>query len=402
MHVVVKVEKSTKDFLVVLSYALFIAVSIFTPTEFGVNLGSGFFCLIFLLLSCFLNRGFPMKLTAPKVFAFLYAILLTYSTATSDIVSLSTKNFRNTIILIISFILICDIAPTKKQFDIIKRIWMYYAIVACLFAVGWAIASSGGVFSADRYSFVFIFWVKDVNYFVASILPAGYFALRNFIFREYGKSSAVDIVCAILVAVVVLMLQTRASFLAFIISALLLAFEYIIQTKFSLKKLATLCIGPLLCLVIVLLVLSNPAFTRLTDSGGYEDNVRLRVWDAAMKAYYDHPWVGSGLNSSNVYSYAKMELTTHNNFLDILGDSGIIGVILFGCLLLSMFKVGKKNLLNMLAMMVVFFVPMAFINGFHGIPFWLPMIFAVHQNRILQEEDKKLLNSQDRVGKSLQ
>ena len=137
--------------------------------------------------------------------------------------------------------------------------------------------------------------------------------------------------------------------------------------------------------------MKNPMFERLTQISEYGDDVRLKVWDAALRAFRENPFWGSGLNASNTYSLAETELVTHNNFLDILGDSGIVGTVLFMLLLLSMLKVKKHNLLNMLALMVVFLFPMAFINGFQTVTFWFPMIFIAHENRILNDNNKNIM-----------
>jgi len=56
---------------------------------------------------------------------------------------------------------------------------------------------------------------------------------------------------------------------------------------------------------------------------------RLITWEAGFKRFLDHPWTGIGLNQGRFYSDVIAEESANSSIIDVLGDQGILGGILF-------------------------------------------------------------------------
>lgn len=81
----------------------------------------------------------------------------------------------------------------------------------------------------------------------------------------------------------------------------------------------------------------SSAITVYADNGEkevFEDrstSIRLNVeWPRAMRAFYKNPLLGTG--------YSSITLATDNDYLRMLGETGILGVASFGLIIISLFK----------------------------------------------------------------
>lgn len=83
-----------------------------------------------------------------------------------------------------------------------------------------------------------------------------------------------------------------------------------------------------------------------TDNGELEESAseRLVLWDRAVELYEKEPIFGVGYDSFriNLERNGKMLTDTHNYYLKVLCEQGIVGLSLFGLLLCSAFYSGFK------------------------------------------------------------
>lgn len=115
-------------------------------------------------------------------------------------------------------------------------------------------------------------------------------------------------------------------------------------------------------------------------------NGRDVLWSLAMKMYHENPWFGTGINSFNTKFSAwgiwgnAWGSHAHNTYIQLLGETGIIGCILFvllfvGTLVMSIRLVQTKDLyrykdLNLIAIFA-FFIEIFWLGyGLSGNPFY--------------------------------
>lgn len=103
-----------------------------------------------------------------------------------------------------------------------------------------------------------------------------------------------------------------------------------ISAKVNLSIVGLLVIGGVI-------VLWWPAIeTRLLRSFG-DDGIYMSgrdvIWDYFLRAFWENPWFGRGLGTGAVLLVGELNVTTaaHNEYLRLLTDVGIVGLVLFIC-----------------------------------------------------------------------
>ena len=123
------------------------------------------------------------------------------------------------------------------------------------------------------------------------------------------------------------------------------------------SKLPVLAGGFAMAAAVVFLVLylgGDDALGRGVGLGGSADDAssgRLHFWSIALKIFFDHPIIGAGLDAFGVaftrydtWNGAFRVEQAHNDYLQMLADGGIIGLICgSGCIFL-LFKKGLRTI----------------------------------------------------------
>lgn len=365
-----------------LSYALLIAVTLFAPEKYGVTLKYVLIPLVLMLLFGIAGKGISLRLKfKPHFFvSLIWLLVIIYSTVYSDVVSWS-PGARSFCVFVLAFVLLYDIVPDDNYIDKIKRLYIYLTIFCALWIV---LQSFGGI---DRKNFQFVAGKKDVNVFAAFMLPGIYMLIRLVVFekQQHKMLQILGLICSVFG---LLLLQSRASFITFLIAAALCFVEYVIRNKLSRKKMAVIVLACAIGLLVIGFIWTNPAFSRLTNTSGYEDDIRLKVWEAALEAYRRNPAIGSGIDACNHFSKAELGLIAHNYYIEILGGSGIVGMCLFLLLSWQLLRVPRGERLHMFSFYVVCMLPLGFINGLQTISSWLPLLLLAHERAIIKRRAK--------------
>lgn len=356
-----------------LSYALLILITLFAPAVYGVSLKYVFAPLMLMLLFGIAGKGISLQLKfKPHFFACLcWMLLIIYSTLHSDIVGW-TPNARSFCILVMAFAFLYEVVPDDNYVTKLKHLYIYLTLFCALWVI---LQSFGGI---DRKNFRFITGKKDVNYLAAFMQPGIYMAMR-FAFLEKCNNKKIYVLCVLASVVALLLLQSRAAFITLLIVSFLCFCEYMAKNKPTKERVMGCIFGIAVVVVAIALLWNTPTFSRLTNAESYEDDVRLEIWEIAIEAYHRSPVIGSGLGASNAFSRDGVKIDTHNNYIDILGDSGIVGMCLFLLLSWQMLKVPKGERLHMFTFYVACLLPLGFINGLQTISFWLPMLLLAHE-----------------------
>lgn len=213
---------------------------------------------------------------------------------------------------------------------------------------------------------------RDPNYVMAFIVPALYFNLLKIISSKGMKR-------LFIIAIEALMLTTffttgsRGPIVSFALAVVIL---FLWKSKIPIqRKFAYIFIA--VCSVFALLFLENKylptqALERLFNSKG---DSRTKLWTASLNVFKSNPILGGGFGSASQQSLIMCGNYSHNVYLDILCDSGLLGTTIF-LLFFFMNCMPKYCVLdaNMLGSVVAFMAPLFFINGFNTATFYFPLI----------------------------
>lgn len=327
--------------------------------------------IILFVASSLIETRNPIKISIPICSIILLFVSALYSTLTSDVVSWG-NSATSLLLFIVLYVAISNIMFNASM---IRRILRFYALSVTIICLVMLISYSLGHNVIDgRISISFLGVRKDENYLAAFLTPGYSYLLYSFLFGENHK--AWSIISLGIIFLAIFLSGSRAAFLTILTVSLIMIFK-ILFTKYPLSTKILLIIALVLGAVIGLMYLrSTPLFTRMTGTGSYSSNIRLKIWGYALQAFTRHPLIGSGIESGTFYVQLILRWYTHSVFVDILTGQGLIGVIICLILFLNHLRVKKENFIYMAIMLIAFFAPMFFINGYETATFWVPMIMC--------------------------
>ena len=213
---------------------------------------------------------------------------------------------------------------------------------------------------------------RDPNYVMAFIVPALYFNLLKIISSK-GMKMVFNIAVEAFLISTFFTTGSRGPVVSFAVAVVIL---FLWKSKMPVqRKLSFVFIA--VCFAFALFFVANKylppqALKRLFNSGG---DSRTKLWTAAFNMFKSNPVLGGGFGSASQESLRVVGNYSHNVYLDILCDSGIIGTIMF--LLFFMLNCLPHHWYSnsyMLGAVVAFMAPLFFINGFNTATFYFPLI----------------------------
>ncbi len=308
----------------------------------------------------------------------LYTLLLGISAAISTsmaTVDISQSTHINLQFCIISFILIASVILTDNDFSAFFKFYMGFCFIICLvlifnylFSIGVQTFSAGNVRVTIQYFGI----VKDVNYLSAFVLPCFAYNLYVGCFakKKWGLVRAGITFIAMFIA------GSRACFLAMLISGTLIVLKMVFDRNHKINKPLVIVVLIIAGIALYAVVSRSAIFERTTNFENYTSNSRITIWTYALNGFFAHPIIGSGVESGSYYSLLGTRWKTHNCFIDILVGQGIIGGIIIIAMFIYILKVSKQNRVFLSAIMICFFVPLFFVNGYECATFWMPMTIS--------------------------
>ncbi len=117
---------------------------------------------------------------------------------------------------------------------------------------------------------------------------------------------------------------------------------------------------------------------------------RVFVWDKAFEAIKQHPVIGHGYDT---FKYNKIIITTHNEIVEILYKTGIVGLMLFlmiiGLAALKLFKSRKTAAAQWISVFMGLFFFMFVMEQHAFANFFYIIIFAYHAGKLKNIHEKQ-------------
>jgi len=348
-------------------------------TSYGLMILIYFPCL---LLKIFINyRKEAMKFPILKyyaIFLLTYFVSIWYS---PEAYLIGVRKYLNFVIpLLFSLLMFATIKePTiiKKYFKIMLLASGIVGILGTVMFLGgkWQLVTDAGVSRAAGA------FGHPNDYAMFLNINIG-LSLMMFI---YSKLKADKILYSLLLCILLISIvftYTRGAYLSLGLMLIIVVLHgLVVRKKYSQTIAITCCIGTLF--FVVFQASSEEVSSRFHDIGSFD--LRLIIWKSVIDQFIAHPIIGNGFRSSLVMVSTLTpyrDLTsTHNLYLQILLETGIIGLISFLIGYLSMLFYAIKIYLNAqwhytkgVSMgFIIIFIAMLF-NSFTENSFYTPMI----------------------------
>lgn len=234
---------------------------------------------------------------------------------------------------------------TKEELHFFIKIYVYICLFSSLY-----IAFNNILFKNNTFAIVNFVGVKmEKNYFGAILSLAPVFVLYKIL---YDKHKIINILCIVLLFLAILYSNSRGALLASILACVCLVGIHL--KHYASKKLITVLLISFICgLFLIKPIVSNLLpewlYNRyfVNSYNDYSNNDRVYRWKNAFEGFSKQPILGYGpgvLYSIDEYKYTDLNIAvnkstiSHNTFLDILVDGGIIGILVFILFLWQSFK----------------------------------------------------------------
>lgn len=301
--------------------------------------------------------------------------------------------WKNYMILPVLFFITVNNIRTLKQIK-----WLIMAMVLPMFVMdyytGNQIKWMSGLMSRDKINGTFS-WLGPNE--VAAFYATYTFVLLGILFYDRIKLRKIIFSSAILFNVYcAIFLYSRGAYVAILGGSI--AFSFLKKKIFLIPLLALFFFWQL---ILPAQVVERINQTK-TDEGTFESSSqkRLDTWKECMDLFQKNPIIGTGFNT---IPYLGLTLgDSHNFYIKVLTEQGLIGISIFLIFIFGAFKVGwrlyksaKDNFFKgfglgftvcVIAMMIANFFGDRFTYLQLGAYFWVFLALAVRGNIITQEE----------------
>ncbi len=281
----------------------------------------------------------------------------------------------------------------NKTINFITKQFCFGVFVASLLALikmlYFKVNSLGDYYYYDKLS---ILLNKHTTYFALFVVLAILFVFHQLLNKKSNKKLA--ILLLVLLIPMLYMLSVRISILA-LLAGVFVLIAYHLKTKYVLLLLVVL---PILFGAIYLTPNFQKRFEKSTIENTEIDDIDFRElhWKAVLETISQNPLLGIGTGSNRDYLYNKYreykltaayenEYNAHNQFLEVLLEYGIFGLVLFSIMLYYLaekFITSKDSLaLSILAILIVFMLTESILQRHSGV-----IIFAYFTTLFLNEK----------------
>ena len=373
--------------LFVYAYCFFLVIFVFNGYEFGAVFETMTIPLIILLVTSFFSHiEFDLLNLVLVIGLIISAVVATYS---STIVSFSQSRIWSFVACCLTYYWISCIRVDENKLHFILSFYVKFSFLL----VFWIILGyifGFGIDSYGRTSINFVEFFKDQNYLSAFFVPSFAICCYRMVYSK-GRKVVLNILYMGMIVFAVFTMGSRGSFLTLIMIGTLFVAKIILKDRnFTRKCLLLLFLG-VSVIVLYNTLQSLPLFQRMMGFEEYGSDVRIRLWAAALKGFWEHPVLGSGIGAGSVYAWSIVGNATHNSFVELLSDQGGVGTILVFGMSGRVFFSSKKNKFFILLLIVAFFLPLFFLTGYSNFTFWMPMFFVNFITNNLKDKDEIIL-----------
>lgn len=329
-------------------------------------------------------------LTSPKtnrllIALFVVALFSNLINRTTESPDLPSYNFLR---LLLFAIFLGKLVRTSKDLKLME--WGFIIISFCL-------SIYGIIFYRDFRVAVVVsaidesMFLQDPNY-LSCVLSIG-IILSFYYFMYQTKQKRITriffLTTFIIGMITILFLASRGAFIAIILPLLYILFMKGRSFKNLIYGVVFICI---IVFVFSKLNLFVPLMERFTDTSLYTGSDRTIIWSKTLRNFVnlDLPTIIFGGGSSFSYTFCGEAIgefisSPHNNFLEILFNYGIIGLIIF---LFMIFSWIKNNLHNILAISMILVLVLSSITlvPLMYLPFWSVIVLIEKQKLYSFEE----------------
>lgn len=340
-------------------------------------------------------------------------ILMLLSLFFVENLSMSIKILQSMIMVFIFYFLFINVFDSQKLLNNLLKVMILSGIIACFFGFAQFLWGIGYIGPSPGRAYYYRLMgratglIDDPNYFAMNLIALVPLAIFYFANEKYKLRSFFWGISSFILILGVFTTLSRAALIGLLAVLLLMLFRnfkkvfllYIVISIILASLIITLLPGQLLNRLSTFSeVISSPI-------QGYSSIAeRKTLLQAGLKVFLDHPFTGVGIGNSStkIEEYTGLRLVSHNTYIDIAAETGILGITLFFSFIFSTLQIFNKSkklfrskeeidLCNTIQTSFIgLLVLLFFLTAIHVTYFWIFSALSIILLRLAKKE--RLLN----------
>lgn len=346
-------------------FGMFMALMLFQTSYMRLGTITAFGTLAMTIFTSFIGKYtsltefyFPMESRCMLLFFLLSSIITMFS----DFIPSYFSRYTAQILL---FLVLATLTLNNKEIEFLRVLFVISAVVYAAMTIYSCIQVGSARYI---HSSILLFNTKiDPNFIGIPFVVASCLILDNILSR---KRKILNLVLYAVIVIAIVYTASRSNFMCLVVSNILILFNFVHKRNI---KLAFRILWVVLFLVIVIYGIRfisieySDQWARMSEFAEGDDNGRYVLWERAFSVFYGSPLLGNGLGHM-VSTYGK---ATHNTYLQLLCETGLIGSILFISAILVIIKKLRSYDKVYLILFLCMLLQVAFLDALDNRCFWI-------------------------------
>lgn len=280
-----------------------------------------------------------------------------------------TRTFLAYLLNILNALVLCLTIKKDEAVYILKKILVYFNIIYLLTFVTLYSSVISSILDGER----FLGYSTNPNQhgvLLVAIPFISIYLLKNKIIKTWFF-----VLTLFTSFILIFLIKSDAVYYSFIFS-LLLFFLFMLKRLKIEVKFFILLISPLFFYFFIFDLFM--VFIETTNNEGDQANVRYVLWLNGILAFLESPLIGLGPGSFSGFSRPFESVECHNTFIDLLTNTGLLGMVFYLFFLAKIFKsFYLKNVISPILMLSSIIIFSLFHNILRHPTFWL-LLFILY------------------------
>lgn len=208
-------------------------------------------------------------------------------------------------------------------------------------------------------------------------------ALTLSLYRVIFKQKYVEVLVIVLSTFAILLTGSRAGIITMLGVLFFNIYFYMINSPCQLsRKIFVICVMLIVCILSYNIIINNlpsSVFERLFIKGYGDGSGRVTLWNETFECFKKYPVFGAG--------WGGKYIRTHNTFLSMLLDIGIVGLLFFIIFILGLYLRNRKNCIIANLILVAALIPSIFIEAITLRYLWNSFIISLIATKIYKKKE---------------
>lgn len=346
-------------------FGMFMALMLFQTSYMRLGTITAFSTLAMTIFTAFIGRYtslrrfyFPMESRCMLLFFLLSSITTMFS-------NYIPSYFPRYAAQIILFLVLATLTLNNKEIEFLRTVFIIATVIYAAMTIYSCIQAGSARYI---HSSILLFNTKiDPNFIGIPFVAASSLVLDNILTK---KRKIINLVLYSVIVIAIVYTASKSNFMCLAVSNILVLFNFIHKRNI---KLSLRILGLLLFFAIVIYGIRfismeyAEQWARMSEFGEGGDNGRYTLWKRAFSVFYSSPLFGNGLGHM-VSAYGK---ATHNTYLQLLCETGIIGSLLFISAIIIIIKKLRHSNKVYLILFLSMLLQVAFLDALDNRCFWI-------------------------------